>query len=93
MKEFMNRNFLKGSGFVLACIFCAVLMYGLCGCSSQAVNPRGQTTEICAVGLPVVAWISHVSQDAEHVGSDTNIVSQANTQSFSGEIQPTEPAK
>lgn len=61
------------------------------GCSSQAVNPRGQTTEICAVGLPVVAWISHVSQDADHVGSDTNIVTQANQQSFSGEV--TKPEK
>jgi len=42
-------------------------------------TPRGQTTEIVAVGIPAVAWISHTSQDANHGGGDTNGVSQANS--------------
>jgi len=66
--------------FFAAALLCAV------GCSTQDVTPRGQTTSICAIGLPVVAWISHIDNDAEHIGSDTNIVSQANTQSFDGEF-------
>lgn len=49
------------------------------GCSSLSQTPRGQTTEIVAVGIPAVAWISHTSQDANHGGGDTNGVSQANS--------------
>jgi len=49
------------------------------GCSSLATTPRGQTTEIIAVGVPAVAWISHTSQDAVHSGSDSNGVTQANS--------------
>jgi len=48
------------------------------GCSSMSTTPRGQTTEIVAVGIPAVAWISHTSQDAVDSGSDTNAVIQAN---------------
>ena len=48
---------------------------------SQAIlqRMRGQTTEIIAVGIPAIAWVSHTSQEADHSGSDTNGVSQANT--------------
>ena len=49
------------------------------GCSSLSQTPRGQTTEIIAVGIPAIAWVSHTSQEADHSGSDTNGVSQANT--------------
>jgi len=49
------------------------------GCSSLNQTPRGQTTEIVAVGIPAIAWISHTSQDATHGGGDTNGVSQANS--------------
>jgi len=49
------------------------------GCSSLNQTPRGQTTEIVAVGIPAIAWISHTSQDANHGGSDTNGVNQANS--------------
>jgi len=40
------------------------------GCSSVATTPRGQTTEIVALGIPAVAWITHTAQNAEHNGSD-----------------------
>jgi len=48
------------------------------GCSSLATTPRGQTTEIVAIGIPAVAWISHTSQDADHRAGDTNAVIQLN---------------
>jgi len=48
------------------------------GCSSLSNTPRGQTTEIVAVGVPAIAWISHTSQDADHRGGDTNCVTQLN---------------
>ena len=61
-------------------IFLAVAALGAAvGCSSMTTTPRGQTTEIVAVGIPAVAWISHTSQDANHSGSDTNGITQANT--------------
>ena len=34
------------------------------GCTSMATQPRGQTTEIIACGIPAIAWISHSSQMA-----------------------------
>ena len=49
------------------------------GCSSLSQTPRGQTTEIVAVGIPAIAWISHTAQDADHSGSDTNGANQANS--------------
>ena len=49
------------------------------GCSSLSQTPRGQTTEIVAVGIPAIAWISHTAQDADHSGSDTNRANQANS--------------
>ena len=55
----------------------------LTGCSSMSTTPRGQTTEIVAVGIPAVAWISHTSQEADHRGGDTNGVSQANAATVS----------
>jgi len=48
------------------------------GCSTQATTPRGQTTEIVAIGIPAVAWISHTTQDADHRAGDTNSVGQTN---------------
>ena len=38
----------------------------------MATQPRGQTTEIIACGIPAIAWISHSSQLAENYGGDTN---------------------
>ena len=49
------------------------------GCSSLSQTPRGQTTEIVAVGIPAIACISHTAQDADHSGSDTNGANQANS--------------
>ena len=49
------------------------------GCSSLSQTPRGQTTEIVAVGIPAIAWISHTAQDADHSGSHTNGANQANS--------------
>ena len=43
------------------------------GCTSMATQPRGQTTEIIACGIPAIAWISHSSQLAENYGGDTNV--------------------
>ena len=48
------------------------------GCSGLTQAPRGQTTEVVAFGVPAVAWISHMTQSAEHSGSDTNGVRQTN---------------
>ena len=48
------------------------------GCSGLAQEPRGQTTEVVAFGVPAIAWFSHTSQSAEHHGGDTNAVSQVN---------------
>jgi len=48
----------------------------LTGCSSMSTPTRGQTTEIVAVGIPAVAWISHTAQEADHHGGDTNCVTQ-----------------
>ena len=48
------------------------------GCSSMASNPRGQTTEIVAVGVPAIAWISHSTQTDESSGGDTNETKQVN---------------
>jgi len=62
---------------LLAAIGGGLVAFGS-GCSSMTTTPRGQTTEIVAVGIPAVAWISHTSQEAEHSGSDTNAVFQAN---------------
>ena len=56
------------------------------GCSSMTTTPRGQTTEIVAVGIPAVAWISHTSQDADHSGSDTNSVIQSNSVDTATEV-------
>lgn len=53
-------------------------MVALTGCSSMGTAPRGQTTEIVAVGIPAVAWISHTSQEADHRAGDTNVVTQSN---------------
>ena len=39
----------------------------------MATQPRGQTTEIIACGIPAIAWISHSSQMAENYGGDTNV--------------------
>ncbi len=50
------------------------------GCSSLVPATRGQHTEIFAVGIPAVAWISHSTQTATHAGGDTNGVVQANAQ-------------
>jgi len=49
------------------------------GCSSLSQTPRGQSTEVIAVGIPCVAWISHTTQEADHSGGDTNGVVQANS--------------
>jgi len=49
------------------------------GCSSLTQTPRGQTTEVIAIGIPSIAWISHTSQEADHRGGDTNAVSQTTT--------------
>jgi len=57
------------------------------GCSAMSTTPRGQTTEIVAVGIPAVAWISHTSQDANHSGSDSNGVTQANSTWFDTEVK------
>jgi len=42
------------------------------GCTSAAPRARGQTTEIVAVGIPAVAWVSRSTQVDESHGSDTN---------------------
>ena len=47
------------------------------GCTSMATQPRGQTTEIIACGIPAIAWISHSSQLAENYGGDTNAPTNA----------------
>ena len=68
-------------------IFLAVATLGaVVGCSSMTTTPRGQTTEIVAVGIPAVAWISHTSQDADHSGSDTNSVIQSNSVDTATEV-------
>ena len=43
----------------------------------MATQPRGQTTEIIACGIPAIAWISHSSQMAENYGGDTNAPTNA----------------
>ena len=68
-------------------IFLAVATLGaVVGCSAMTTTPRGQTTEIVAVGIPAVAWISHTSQDADHSGSDTNSVIQSNSVDTATEV-------
>ena len=68
-------------------IFLAVAALGaVVGCSSMTTTPRGQTTEIVAVGIPAVAWISHTSQEADHSGSDTNSVIQSNSVDTATEV-------
>jgi len=57
------------------------------GCSSMSTTPRGQTTEIVAVGIPAIAWISHTSQEADHRVGDTNAVSQANDVAVAVELK------
>ncbi|MCQ2391860.1 MAG: hypothetical protein MJ240_10595 [Kiritimatiellae bacterium] len=47
------------------------------GCTSMATQPRGQTTEIIAYGIPAIAWISNSSQMAENYGGDTNAPTNA----------------
>ena len=47
------------------------------GCTSLAPQTKGQTTEIVAVGIPAVAWISHSVQQADNSGGDTNAVTTA----------------
>jgi len=53
------------------------------GCSAMSTPTRGQTTEIVAVGIPAVAWISHTAQDAEHNGNDANTNSDVRTNDVS----------
>jgi len=48
------------------------------GCSSAAPAARGQTTEIVAVGIPAVAWISHSSMCETNAAGDTNGTIQVN---------------
>jgi len=48
------------------------------GCSSQGTSPRGQTTEIVAVGIPAVAWISHSTMCETNAAGDTNTAVQVN---------------
>ena len=48
----------------------------LTGCTSAMPQSRGQSTEIVAVGIPAVAWISHSTQVDESSGSDTNATVQ-----------------
>ena len=47
------------------------------GCTSMSTQPRGQTTEIVACGIPTIAWISHSAQMAENYGGDTNAPTNA----------------
>ena len=61
----------------------AFALLAACGCSSLAPDTRGQRTEIVAVGIPAIAWISHSTQTADHAGGDTNGVAQSNAQSVS----------
>ena len=51
------------------------------GCSSVSPQTKGQTTEIIAVGIPAVAWISHSTQQADNSGGDTNALTNAVEQS------------
>ena len=46
-------------------------------CTSMNTQPRGQTTEIVAMGIPAIAWISHSTQMAENYGGDTNAQTNA----------------
>ena len=46
------------------------------GCTSAMPKSRGQSTEIVAVGIPAVAWISHSTQVDESEGGDTNSTEQ-----------------
>ena len=48
----------------------------LSGCTSAMPQSRGQSTEIIAVGIPAVAWISHSTQLDESSGGDTNATVQ-----------------
>ena len=67
-------------------LFFAAILGAVVGCSSMTTTPRGQTTEIVAVGIPAVAWISHTSQEADHSGSDTNSVIQSNSVDTATEV-------
>jgi len=50
----------------------------LSGCSSASPNPRGQTTEIIALGIPAVAWITHSTMCETNAAGDTNGTTQVN---------------
>jgi len=50
----------------------------LSGCSSTRPQTRGQTTEIVAVGIPAIAWITHATMNENNQEGDTNATTQAN---------------
>ena len=80
---FANENVVAAAKTLGKALLYAVLstvgVSWVSGCTSASPKTRGQMTEIVAVGIPAVAWISHSTQVDESAGSDTNatnVVSQ-----------------
>ena len=63
---------------ILYAVLSTVGVTWMSGCSSAAPSARGQTTEIVAVGIPAVAWISHSTMCETNAAGDTNGTLQVN---------------
>jgi len=61
------------------------------GCSSMTPSSRGQSTEIIALGIPAVAWISHTTQEQTNDGGETNAARQTTSVTGSVPVQVTVP--
>ena len=73
----LAKQLLKDIGPVIAGALTDTTVVTATGSTSMATQPRGQTTEIIACGIPAIAWISHSSQLAENYGEDTNAPTNA----------------
>ena len=73
----LGIQLLKAIWPVLAGALTGATVVTATGCTSMATQPRGQTAEIIACGIPAIAWLSHSSQLAENYGGDTNAPTNA----------------